>query len=52
MTCNGKPLAFVKYEKIENKSPKFIGQTIMLDYGRNITIWYVESDDKYYACIG
>ena len=52
ITCKGKPLAFVKYEKIENKNPKFEGQTTMLDGGRNITIWYVEADDKYYACIG
>ena len=49
---NGKELGFIKYEKIENKNPKFIAQTAMLDGGRYIAIWFVESEDKYYACIG
>lgn len=50
-TFNGKPLCFVKYEKIENKNPKFAAQTCLLDGGHNIIIWFVESEDKYYACI-
>jgi len=49
--CNDRPLSFVKYEKIEEKKPQYIGQTSMLDCGRNIIIWYVEAEDKYYACI-
>lgn len=50
-TFNNKPLGFVKFEKIEGKEPQFVAQTTMLDGGRNITIWYVETEDKYYACI-
>ena len=49
---NGKPLHFVKYASIENKNPQFVAQTTMLDFGRYLAIWYVESDDKYYMCIG
>lgn len=51
-TFDGKPLGFIKYEKIENKNPKFVAQTALLDCGHNITIWFVESENKYYACIG
>lgn len=50
-TFNGKPLGFVKYEKIESKNPQFVAQTTLLDGDRYIAIWFVESDDKYYACI-
>lgn len=51
ITYNNKPLSFIKYERIENKNPKFVGQTTLLDGGRYISIWYVEIEDKYYACI-
>ena len=49
---NNVQLQFVKYEEIEYKQPKFVGQTRMLDGNRNITFWFVQEDNKYYACIG
>lgn len=52
MTFNQKPFGFVKFNKIEDKNPTFIAQTTMLDCERYISIWYVESEEKYYAYIG
>lgn len=51
-TFNNKPLGFVKYEKIEDKNPQFVAQTSLLDKDSYIAIWYIEEEDKYYACIG
>lgn len=50
-TFNNKPLGFIKYSKIENKNPQFIAQTSFLDGNHHIIIWFVESEDKYYATI-
>lgn len=43
-------LYLVKYENIENKNPKYLGQTCLLDCRHNLTFWGV--DNKVYACIG
>ena len=49
---NDLPLGFVKYEQIQSKNPTFVAQTTMLDFDRTIAIWFVESERRYYACIG
>lgn len=49
---NGMPLYVAKYEQIQDKDPEFVAQSAMLDFDRNLTIWFVGQESKYYICIG